>query len=148
MACFSYTSERHLDHHLHHSLQRNLLQSVRKDGWQFLISQLLYLTWTKTNHESSMTTYKCVENCKKKLNGGMTYWEKNEGKEGALRATGLSFQECIWLRLMSSQRSAVAGAPALFQGPQGRKRGKRGNRESWARVWLAEMECVRTGQSD
>lgn len=78
----------------------------------------------------------------------MTYREKNEGKEGALWAAGLSFQECIWLRLMSSQRGAVAGAPALFQGPQGRKRGKRGNRESWARVWLAEVDCVRTGQPD
>lgn len=48
----------------------------------------------------------------------MTYQEKNEGKEGALRAARLSFQECIWLGLMSRQRSAVAGAPALFRGPR------------------------------
>lgn len=78
----------------------------------------------------------------------MRYWEKNEGKVGALWPARLSFQECIWLWLMSSQRSAVAGAPAHFQGPQGRKRGKWGNREQWARVRLPVMDFTRTIPSD
>lgn len=78
----------------------------------------------------------------------MRYWEKNEGKVGALWPARLSFQECIWLWLMSTQRSAVAGAPAHFQGPQGRKRGKWGNREQWARVRLPVMDFTWTIPSD
>lgn len=51
----------------------------------------------------------------------------------------LNFQECIWLGPRSSRRSAVTGAPALFQGPRGGKRGKWGNREDLGQAlsWTA-----------
>lgn len=52
------------------------------------------------------------------------------GGTGSCASAGLSSQECLWLGLMSSQRSAVAGAPALLQGPRGRNGGERGNGES------------------
>lgn len=123
--------ERHFDHRPHQSLWAAL-----KGEWQFVTVcptiQNKGKPWWQNGHV-------WISGKIQEIKRGMSSWEKNQGKKAALWAAGLNFQECIWLRPRSSERSAVTGAPALFQGPQGGKRGKRGNRESWARVWLAEV---------
>lgn len=43
------------------------------------------------------------------------------GDKGAVQADRLSFQECVWRRLRTSQHSVVTGAPALLQGARGKK---------------------------